>query len=84
MINCIFAKLVIHRRRIELFPIWQGKEFLEIIITSTELMFHQILHDDDFYDIDNQDESRNFVVNSLKQNLWIIGGIALGQYGINY
>lgn len=64
------------------FQYGKGKEFLEIIITSTELMFHQILHDDDFYDIDNQDESRNFVVNSLKQNLWIIGGIALGQYGI--
>ena len=64
------------------FQYGKGKEFLEVIITSTELMFQQILTDDEFYDIDNQDESRNFVVNSLKQNLWIIGGIARGQYGI--
>ncbi|RCK63440.1 Target of rapamycin complex 2 subunit ste20 [Candida viswanathii] len=64
------------------FQYGRGKDFLEVIISSTEFMFHQVLHDDDFYDIDNQDEGRNFVVNSLKQNLWIIGGIALGQYGI--
>ncbi|KAL6454313.1 ste20 Target of rapamycin complex 2 subunit ste20 [Candida maltosa Xu316] len=59
-----------------------GKNFLDSIITSTEIFFHQISNDENYLDIDNVNDQRNFVISALKQNLWLIGNIASGKYGI--
>lgn len=47
-----------------------------------ENIFNQINNDNEFLDIDNQDEIHCDMLNLLKQNLWIIGQIGSGKYGI--
>ncbi|KAI3405961.2 hypothetical protein KGF56_001180 [Candida oxycetoniae] len=59
-----------------------GKDFLDQLISSIEIIFNQINKDDEFLDIDNQDEIHSDLLNLLKQDLWIIGQIGSGKYGI--
>ncbi|CAK9437214.1 uncharacterized protein LODBEIA_P15920 [Lodderomyces beijingensis] len=59
-----------------------GKAFLDHLISTIEIIFNQINKDDEFLDIDNQDQIHCDLLNLLKQNLWMIGQIGSGKYGI--
>ena len=59
-----------------------GKNFIDRLISSTEIIFNQINLDDEFQDIDNQDEIHSELLYTLKQNLWIIGQISSARFGI--
>ncbi|KAI5970843.1 hypothetical protein CANMA_000003 [Candida margitis] len=59
-----------------------ARDFFEQILSSVESIFNQINNDDEFLDIDNQDEIHCDLLSLLKQNLWIIGQIGSGKYGI--
>lgn len=65
------------------FQFGKGKEFLDSILLSTEIIFQQISQDSKFHDIENQDDEEvRFLINAVKQNLWLIGNLALGEFGI--
>lgn len=65
------------------FQFGKGKEFLHSILLSTEIIFQQISQDAKFHDIENQDDEEvKFLINAVKQNLWLIGNLALGEFGI--
>ena len=79
----IFKEFTIYRGRIKLFQFGKGKEFLHSILLSTEIIFQQISQDAKFHDIENQDDEEvKFLINAVKQNLWLIGNLALGEFGI--
>lgn len=59
-----------------------ARDFFDQILSSVENIFNQINNDNEFLDIDNQDELHCDMLNLLKQNLWIIGQIGSGKYGI--
>ncbi|KAI5954495.1 hypothetical protein KGF54_002270 [Candida jiufengensis] len=61
-----------------------AKDFLDQLLSSIEIIFGQINNDNEFLDIDNQDEIHCNLLNLLKQNLWIIGQISSGKYGIQF
>lgn len=59
-----------------------ARDFFDQVLSSVENIFNQINNDNEFLDIDNQDEIHCDMLNLLKQNLWIIGQIGSGKYGI--
>ncbi|KAI5949722.1 hypothetical protein KGF57_004545 [Candida theae] len=59
-----------------------AQNFFDQILSSVENIFNQINNGDEFLDVDNQDEIHCDMLNLLKQNLWIIGQIGSGKYGI--
>ncbi|EGW34024.1 uncharacterized protein SPAPADRAFT_70226 [Spathaspora passalidarum NRRL Y-27907] len=60
----------------------KGRDFLELLINSITDSFEAINTNEEYFDIENQDEEHINYINKLKQNLWIIGNIAQGHYGI--
>ncbi|KAI5962230.1 uncharacterized protein KGF55_003306 [Candida pseudojiufengensis] len=59
-----------------------AKDFLDQLLSSIEIIFNQISNDNEFLDIDNQDEIHCDLLGLLRQNLWIIGQIGSGNFGI--
>ena len=59
-----------------------ARDFFNQILSSVETIFNQINTDGEYLDIDNQDEHHCQVLYLLRTNLWIIGQIGSGKYGI--
>ncbi|KAG7663748.1 uncharacterized protein J8A68_002721 [[Candida] subhashii] len=77
-----FKYLLSTEEGLNYFSYGKGKEFLDGIIESIEIIFTTINQQDEFLDIDNQDQTRGDLLHDLKQNLWIIGNIASSKHGI--
>lgn len=58
------------------------RNYVDDLINEIEDISHQLSSKEAFTDIDAQDESHFLLINTLKQDLWIIGIISLGKFGI--
>ncbi|KAK6464411.1 Rapamycin-insensitive companion of mTOR, middle domain-containing protein [Scheffersomyces coipomensis] len=84
-----FKYLLSTEEGLNYFTSFNHKNFINQLIQETEFIAHKLIDDDEFVDNfennfnDKQDQDKNLVLlNTLKQNLWIIGNIASGTFGI--
>ncbi|ABN67533.2 TOR binding protein [Scheffersomyces stipitis CBS 6054] len=77
-----FKYLLSTEEGLNYFAHMKQKTYLENLINEVETVSDKLLHDGEFIDVDSPDEKLTSILNRLKQNLWIIGNIASGQYGI--
>ncbi|KAK6456407.1 Rapamycin-insensitive companion of mTOR, middle domain-containing protein [Scheffersomyces xylosifermentans] len=77
-----FKNLLSTEEGLNYFSNMKQKLYLERLIHDVEEVADRLLNDEDFFDLDCQNESQVTLIREFKQNLWIIGNIASGHYGI--
>ncbi|KAK6202918.1 Rapamycin-insensitive companion of mTOR, middle domain-containing protein [Scheffersomyces amazonensis] len=84
-----FKYLLSTEEGLNYFTNFHHKNYIDQLIKNTEIVANKLLHDDEFLDNfennynDKEEQNRHLILlNNLKQNLWIIGNIASGTYGI--
>lgn len=77
-----FKYLLSTEEGLQYFSNYKQKSYLDKLINDVYIVSQQFDNDDGFKDIENQEPRHVQMLNSLKENLWILGSIALGTYGI--
>ncbi|ODV81245.1 uncharacterized protein CANTADRAFT_46331 [Suhomyces tanzawaensis NRRL Y-17324] len=77
-----FKYLLSTEEGLNYFSNFKQRNYLDQIINEIEIISAQLKAQDGQAELDNRDYGHMCLINNLKQNLWIIGNIALGKYGI--
>lgn len=61
---------------------FQNRDFIDLLVNSIDELSEKLRFYEEFEDGDDQYHSQAFLIKKMKQNLWIIGIITQGKYGI--